>query len=66
MIAKVGYNAAKRHLFVEFKGSGRQGPSTWRYDEVQPSDYSRLTAAASIGKEFLGSIRGNFPAHKVS
>lgn len=66
MITRVGYDAAKQELYVEFKGSGKQGPALWLYEHVSPFEYAQLTAAASIGKHFLQAIRGAKTSTRVN
>ena len=66
LISRIGYDAANEELWVEFHGSAKSGPVLWRYEEVKPAEYATMTASGSIGKYFLGNIKGHKPAHKES
>jgi hypothetical protein len=66
MISHVGYDAAHECLYVKFHGSGKSGSATWLYDGVTPMEYTRLTAAPSIGKHFIQNIRGVKTSQRIS
>lgn len=59
-IAAVGYDAARRHLFVQFKSAG-----VYRYADVPPDVVASFMGADSIGGYFARYIKGAFKHTRI-
>ena len=60
-IHAVGYDPDKQILAVQFKRG-----DIWHYAEVPPATQQALVTAESLGRYFGSSIRGKFPARKMT
>jgi len=74
-IAAIGYDDAKRLLFIEFKafkakpGQPQKPNTTYEYQNVSPELFAALMAAESKGKFFGAEIKPHkdkFPFRKLS
>lgn len=59
-IKAIGYDAAKRHLHVQFKSGGH-----YRYEDVAPHIHADFMAADSKGSHFASNLAGKFVHQKV-
>lgn len=54
-ITHIGYDAARRHLYVQFKAAG-----IYRYADVPPDAVASFMGADSIGRHFARYIKGAY------
>jgi hypothetical protein len=61
MIASVGYDSLSSTLEIEFKNGG----AVWQYFDISENTYHELRSAGSVGKFFLGNIKGQYSESRV-
>ena len=59
-ITAIGYDAARRHLYVQFKAAG-----VYRYADVPPDAVASFVGAESIGRHFARYIKGAYKHTRI-
>lgn len=59
-IRAIGYDGARRHLYIEFKAAG-----LYRYDDVPPQTVAAFMGATSIGQHFHRHIKGAYKHTRI-